>query len=532
MSTAPRRRHKAKCVDSPLHVPASEADNLARTGDTRGWSDSPRQLKQTTQIAQLRTTDPTAVPHQDGLPDGLRRGIESLSGVDMSGVQVHRNSVKAAALGAHAYAQGTHIHLGPGQEKHLPHEAWHVVQQHQGRVPPTHQVAGVAVNGDASLEREADTMGSRAMSVAQRTTRSTPDAAVQRRAIVQRAAGEVTQLSFMSRWRWGDYFTALGHLRCDAIDTGEARTTMEETVNAQGDVTHRIVHLHTYTNDAWGEVGTVTMDRSPRPAVQGPLPFGGGALPGPGYDDRELTLHTAAAGGAGNAGVATHLFPAVLAWIDRSLHGVQQLNMNPAGGAASKSVIAELGARLGDPTSHGHANTARATRKAAEVAARNAATLGGPAVVGIGAAAGAGALNTWDTRLNTEHDHDLRSLDASPHAGLSVSADGMTLAGPAAPADIATMQAQRDFFANTLALVVPDPVINAAHPAAAHFQAAAALTNMVIAADPRSAARILRMARLSSRSGAAGTGGALDAGYQITLGGAALQHLMPNATGP
>ena len=38
---------------------------------------------------------------------------------------------------AHAYAQGTDIHIGPGQEKHLPHEAWHVVQQKQGRVKPT-----------------------------------------------------------------------------------------------------------------------------------------------------------------------------------------------------------------------------------------------------------------------------------------------------------------------------------------------------------------------------------------------------------
>ncbi|MEL6127089.1 MAG: DUF4157 domain-containing protein, partial [Pseudomonadota bacterium] len=36
-----------------------------------------------------------------------------------------------------AYAQGSNIHLGPGQDQHLPHEAWHVVQQRQGRVPTT-----------------------------------------------------------------------------------------------------------------------------------------------------------------------------------------------------------------------------------------------------------------------------------------------------------------------------------------------------------------------------------------------------------
>ena len=46
-----------------------------------------------------------------GLPDAIRSGIE-----------------------AKAFTQGTDIHLAPGQEKHLAHEAWHVVQQKQGRV--------------------------------------------------------------------------------------------------------------------------------------------------------------------------------------------------------------------------------------------------------------------------------------------------------------------------------------------------------------------------------------------------------------
>lgn len=43
---------------------------------------------------------------------------------------------------AGAYAQGTDIHLGPGQGKHIPHEAWHVVQQKQGRVKPAMQMNG------------------------------------------------------------------------------------------------------------------------------------------------------------------------------------------------------------------------------------------------------------------------------------------------------------------------------------------------------------------------------------------------------
>lgn len=54
--------------------------------------------------------------------------------------------------------------MGPGQEKHLPHEAWHVVQQMQGRVQPTVQTMDrVPVNDDEKLEHEADVMGLKAL---------------------------------------------------------------------------------------------------------------------------------------------------------------------------------------------------------------------------------------------------------------------------------------------------------------------------------------------------------------------------------
>lgn len=103
-----------------------------------------------------------------GLPDNLKSGIESLSGMSMDHVKVHYNSAKPAQLQAHAYAQGSEIQLAPGQETHLPHEAWHVVQQARGRVRPTMQMKGNAlVNDDAGLEREADLMGSKAVSAGQ-----------------------------------------------------------------------------------------------------------------------------------------------------------------------------------------------------------------------------------------------------------------------------------------------------------------------------------------------------------------------------
>lgn len=101
---------------------------------------------------------------QNGLPAQLKAGIEAMSGMSMDQVKVHYNSDKPAQLQAHAYAQGSDIHLGPGQEHHLPHEAWHVVQQAQGRVRPTMQMkGGVPLNDNAGLEAEADTMGAKAL---------------------------------------------------------------------------------------------------------------------------------------------------------------------------------------------------------------------------------------------------------------------------------------------------------------------------------------------------------------------------------
>lgn len=100
-----------------------------------------------------------------GLPSALKAGIERLSGLSMDDVSVHYHSSKPAQVRALAYTQGVDIHLGPGQEKHLPHEMWHVVQQKQGRVQPTLQARGLAVNDDQGLEREADVMGTRAATV-------------------------------------------------------------------------------------------------------------------------------------------------------------------------------------------------------------------------------------------------------------------------------------------------------------------------------------------------------------------------------
>jgi len=132
--------------------------------DNRATAVAQRHMQQTIdssprQVAQCQLA-PAPRPNRTGLPDKLKAGVESLSGHSLDDVKVHYNSARPAQLQAHAYAQGTDIHLGPGQEKHLPHEAWHVVQQKQGRVRPTLQLkGGVNVNDDAGLEKEADVMG-------------------------------------------------------------------------------------------------------------------------------------------------------------------------------------------------------------------------------------------------------------------------------------------------------------------------------------------------------------------------------------
>jgi len=108
-----------------------------------------------------RAADPR--PNNTGLPDNLKTGIESLSGFSMDDVRVHYNSSKPAAVHALAYTQGTDIHVAPGQEHALPHEAWHVAQQMAGRVAPTTNINGMPVNDNAGLEHEADVMGEKAL---------------------------------------------------------------------------------------------------------------------------------------------------------------------------------------------------------------------------------------------------------------------------------------------------------------------------------------------------------------------------------
>ena len=114
------------------------------------------------ELMQGKFETPEQKRNETGMSDNLKAGIEDLSGFAMDDVRVHYNSPEPATVQALAYTQGTDIYVAPGQEQHLPHEAWHVAQQMAGRVEPTTEVSVLPVNDCIELEHEADVMGARA----------------------------------------------------------------------------------------------------------------------------------------------------------------------------------------------------------------------------------------------------------------------------------------------------------------------------------------------------------------------------------
>jgi hypothetical protein len=131
----------------------------------------PIQAKRIDGTAESADIQEPRTKEQDGLPDDLKVAVEHLSGVSLDGVKVYYNSPEPSRRRALAYTRGAEIYVGPGQEKHLPHETWHAAQQRQGRVLPTARVGAAVFNDDPGLEGEADLMGARANAVRQRAVR-------------------------------------------------------------------------------------------------------------------------------------------------------------------------------------------------------------------------------------------------------------------------------------------------------------------------------------------------------------------------
>jgi hypothetical protein len=199
-------------------------------------------------------------PNNTGLPDQLKSGIETLSGMSMDHVKVHYNSSRPAQLGALAYAQGSDIHVGPGQHAHLPHEAWHVVQQAQGRVRPTMQMAGLAVNDDRGLESEADRMGEQAV-------RSNP------RQGGGEALGDVGNPSAVAQREVAVVQMRLGRLDAARVPAENHPTNIDHS--AFGVLNNGFLGLHItfLPNRANGNTVHITAYELPNPGAAGPRSY-------------------------------------------------------------------------------------------------------------------------------------------------------------------------------------------------------------------------------------------------------------------
>lgn len=179
----------------PYQQLANNSDKITQQKALQTLADNrprPAQLKTDGQHSPVQKKE-----NKTGMPDNLKNGIENISGHSMDDVRVHYNSAEPAQLQALAYAKGTDIHLGPGQETHLPHEAWHVVQQKQGRVQATTQLKqGIPVNDDKGLEQEADTMGQKALQLYSASPTPLLTVATQlKQDVVQRISIDVNKLN-------------------------------------------------------------------------------------------------------------------------------------------------------------------------------------------------------------------------------------------------------------------------------------------------------------------------------------------------
>jgi len=206
-------------------------------------TDSPAQLKEQS----------STKPNNTGLPDNLKSGIEALSGLSMDSVRVHYNSSQPAQLNALAYAQGTDIHIAPGQEQHLPHETWHVVQQAQGRVQPTMQMKdGIPINDDEGLEHEADVMGGRALASGQILLTQKKSISKANSVTQARSGSKTTQLATeisytqaqINYWRGGANYgpMTVGRIADAFLDPADPKT---------GSRTGAAPHPSVYTNGNW-----------------------------------------------------------------------------------------------------------------------------------------------------------------------------------------------------------------------------------------------------------------------------------------
>ena len=161
MFASPENRAKKEAKKSVATQEASAQNQVGKANNKSVEKLNSLQEKSDNLVEKsgLNSLQQKANKNNTGLPDNLKFGVESLSGMSMDDVKVHYNSSSPDKLNASAYAEGSNIYVGKGQEKHIAHEAWHVVQQKQNRVSSNFNHNGVAINNSENLENEATMMG-------------------------------------------------------------------------------------------------------------------------------------------------------------------------------------------------------------------------------------------------------------------------------------------------------------------------------------------------------------------------------------
>jgi hypothetical protein len=228
---APARRNETAraplCVQhAPVETTVGRREALDYAAMLNARPALTAQRKTEEHLAGRTTSGPMPVqraptPNRTGLPERLKQGIEALSGLALDDVRVHYGSSEPAELQALAFTHGSDIHLAPGQDLHLPHEAWHVVQQKQGRVRPTIRVGRVPINDNAALEREADARGAEA---ARTTTHKPTGVHVLRDSLAIRTSRRVVQRIMNVVWGHNNILSPASLQKMQAVN--HALTTM------------------------------------------------------------------------------------------------------------------------------------------------------------------------------------------------------------------------------------------------------------------------------------------------------------------
>jgi len=109
-------------------------------------------------------------PVRAGMPSGLRKRMEALTGVSLAGVEVRKDSVEAERLSTPAFTNGNTVYLAHGQERELPHELGHVADMRLGGAPSTRTEHGVKISRDAPREARMDCIAQLALQGGQSDT--------------------------------------------------------------------------------------------------------------------------------------------------------------------------------------------------------------------------------------------------------------------------------------------------------------------------------------------------------------------------